>query len=47
MFYLNCLENFGKFFVNVGSKLYSQILKSNNDLSYDLLKTDTIFLEQV
>ena len=46
-FYLNYLENFDKFLVNVGSKLASQIPKSNTEFSSYLLKIDTIFLEQV
>ena len=46
IFYLNYLENFDKFFVNVGSKLASQIPKSNTEFSSYLLKIDTIFLEQ-
>ena len=47
IFYLNYLENFDKFLVNVGSKLASQIPKSNTEFSSYLLKIDTIFLEQV
>ena len=47
MFYLNFVENFNKFFENVGSKLASQIRKSNNAFSSYLQKFDTTFLEQV
>ena len=47
IFYLNCVENFDKFFVNVGSKLSSQIPKSTTEFSSYFLKIDTIFLQQV
>ena len=43
IFYLNYLQNFG----NVGSKVASQISKSNTEFSSHLLKIDTTFLEQV
>ena len=38
IFYLNCVENFDKFFVNVGSKLSSQIPKSTTEFSSYFLK---------